>query len=188
MKLRNALITSSVLLVSFRVGRPAELQNQFEVGRGYYQAGEFKKAIAHFERAVRTRPDDARCYFWIGKSYETLAVINGHVFGGHAGSQAHKFLAEAVQLAPENREYRHELFEFLVEFDYSRGTLREAENMLQTVSESDPDYPLMQRRLADARDDRSTPEYRAGSALVVTPVQAMRIARRPVSFTHPPAM
>lgn len=188
MKLRNALITSSLLLVALRVGRPAELQNQFEVGRAYYEAGEFKKAIAHFERAVRTRPDDARCYFWMGKSYETLAFINGHVFGGNAGSKAHKFLAQAVQLAPENREYRHELFEFLIESEYSRGTLREAENMLETIGEADPDYPLMQRRLEDARDDRSTPEYRTGSALVVTPVEAIRIARRPVSFTHPPAM
>ncbi len=188
MKLGNALITSSLLLVSFRVGRPAELQNQFEAGRSYYQAGEFKKAIAHLERAVRTRPDDARCYFWMGKSYEMVAIINGHIFGGHAGSQAHKFLAQAVQLAPDNREYRDELFEFLVEFDYSRGTLREAENMLQTVNKSDPDYPSMQRRLEDGRDGRSTPEYRAGSALVLMPLEAIRIAHRPLTLTHSPAM
>ncbi len=164
------------------------MQNQFEVGRSYYQAAEFKKAIAHFERALRTRPDDARCYFWMGKSYETLAVINGHIIGGHAGSQAHRFLAEAVQLAPTNREYRHELFEFLIESDYSRGTLSEAENMLQRVSESDPDYLSMQRRLEDARDDRRSPEYRTGSALLMKPVEAISIARRPVSLTHTPAM
>ncbi len=188
MKLSPVLIASMVLVSFAQLGRPAELQRQFELGRSYYEAAEFKKAIAHFERAIRTRPDDARCYFWMGKSYEMLAVINGHVFGGHAGSQAHKFLSEAVQLAPGNREYRHELFEFLIESDYSRGTLREAENMLEMVGESDLDYPLMQRRLEDARDDRSSPEYRAGSALVVTPVEAIVIARRPVSFTHPPAM
>ena len=188
MKLSSAVITSAFLLTFAGSATPAELRNQFEIGRKYYESGEFKQAIPHFQRAIKLVPDDARAYFWLGKSYETLALIGGPVLGGNASSKAHKALERAVQLAPENREYRQELFEFLINAEYSRSALREAEDILQTVSESDPDYPFMQFRLEEARDGHSTPEYRAGAALIVHPLQIVDIARRPFSIKHPAGM
>ena len=166
---------------------PAELQNQFEIGRNYYYSAEFKKAISHFERAIALHPTDARAYFWVGKSYENLALINGPVFGLNAGSKAHKALARAVQLAPEDRDYRQELFEFLINADYSPKALREAESILQTVNESDPDYPFMQLRLQEAHAVRSAPEHRAG-AVIMTPLESMNIAQQPFSMKHSTGM
>ena len=140
MKLSTAAVTSMFLLTFSCAAFPAELQNQFEIGRNYYYSADFKKAISHFERAITLNPSDARAYFWLGKSYENLALINGPVLGMKAGSKAHKALAMAVQLAPEDGEYRQELFEFLINADYSPKALREAESILQTVNKSDPDY------------------------------------------------
>lgn len=177
-----------IFLVCFACpSQSAELKNHFEIGQRSYESGEFKKAVSQFERAAKADPDDARVYLWLGKSYEMLAIIDGPALGGHARAQAHKALAKAFRLEPENREYRHELFEFLVESDYSRSALREAETIAQTVNESDPDYPLMQARLEDARDEHYSREHRA-SALLLAPIEFVKIAARPVSLTHPAGM
>lgn len=182
MKVSFALITP-LLLLSFAPGaRPAELRNQFEIGRNYYEAGDFKRAVSHLQMAVRLQPEDARSYFWLGKSYEMLALINTPVFGSRS-SRAHASLLKALELAPENREYRSELFEFLLNSRCSPSALREAENILQTVNESDPDYPFMQRRLQETREGHSSPEYRA-AAVLFAPLQIVRIVHRPV----PPVM
>ena len=114
MKVSSAVITAAFLLTFAGSGTPAELRNQFEIGRNYYQCGELKQAIFHFQRAIKSSPDDARSYYWLGKSYETLALIDGPVMGGNSSSKARKALERAVQLAPENREYRDELFDFLI--------------------------------------------------------------------------
>ena len=187
MKLSSAVITAAVLLTFAGSATPAELRNQFEIGRNYYESGEFKQAIFHFQRAIKSSPDDARSFYWLGKSYETLAFIDGPVMGGNASSKARKALERAVQLAPENREYRDELFGFLINAEYARNALREAEDILQTVNESDPDYPFMQFRLHEARDGHSTPEHHAGAA-VIHPLQIIDIARRPFPIEHPPGM
>src|SRR5689334_21373102 len=187
MRLSSALITSILLLTFAGSATPAELRNQFEIGRNYYESGEFKQAIFHFQRAIKSSPDDARSYYWLGKSYETLAFIGGPVMGRNASSKARKALERAVRLAPENREYRDELFEFLINAEYARNALREAEDILQTVNESDPDYPFMQFRLQEARDGHSTPEHCAGAA-VIHPLQLIDIARRPFPVNHPPGM
>ena len=187
MKVSSAVITAAFLLTFAGSATPAELRNQFEIGRNYFQSGEFKQAIFHFQRAIKSSPDDARSYYWLGKSYEILAFIDGPVMGGNSSSKARKALERAVQLAPENREYREELFDFLINAEYARNALREAEDILQTVNESDPDYPFMQFRLQEARNGHSTPEHRAGAALI-HPLQSIDIARRPFPVGHPPGM
>ena len=187
MKLSTAVITLIFLLSFAKSVFPAELQNQFEIGRNYYYSAEFKKAISHFERAIAVHPTDARAYFWLGKSYENLVLINGPMLGMNAGSKAHNDLDRAVQLAPEDREYRQELFEFLVNADYSRNALREADSILQTVSESDPDYPFMQLRLHEAHTARSSLEHRAG-AVIATPLESLHMAGQPFSMKHSTGM
>jgi tetratricopeptide (TPR) repeat protein len=188
MKLSFAPITALVLLTFARSAASAELQNHFEIGRSYYYSGEFKKAISHFERGIRLNPNDAPSYFWLGKSYETLALIGGPILGLKAVAKAHQALARALQLAPDDREYREELFEFLLSVSYSRNALRQAEDILQTVSESDPDYPFMQLRLHEAYEGRSTPEYGAAAALIGMPLECINIARRPFAIKHPAGM
>ena len=188
MRLSSALITSIFLLTFAGPATPAELRNQFEIGRNYYESGEFKQAIFHFQSAIKSSPDDARSYFWLGKSYETLALIDGPILGGNGSSKARKALERAVQLAPENREYRDELFDFLINAEYSRNALSEAEHILQTVSESDPDYRFMQFQLQEAHDWHAAPEHRAGAALILKPLQIVDIARRPLPVKHPAGM
>ncbi len=151
MKLSTVFITSTLLFACFHSGEPAELRNHLQIGRTYYDAAEFKKAIWQFQLAAKAEPNKASPYFWLGKSYENVGLINGPLCGGRADSKAYTFLSKAVQLAPEDREYRHELFEFLIGSD-SPHAFRQAEAILQTVNASDPDYPFMLVRLHEAGD------------------------------------
>lgn len=186
MKLSFALVSSVILITFVRVAEPAELQNQFEIGRAYYESGEFKKAISHFEVAVKLNLNEARAYYFMGKCYETLALIDEPLFGNHASAKAHRYLVKAFQLAPADREYRFELFEFLL-LSGNRKSLDEAQNILQRVNESDPDYPFLQARLEEAREERSAPEQRAEDVFLM-PLRLIRIAQQPFPLRHSPGL
>lgn len=170
MKLSTAVAISFVLAASIRSVQSAEPQNQFEMGQTDYNAGEFKPAVRHFERAAQANPADARVYFWLGKSYENLALIGGPLASGHAESKAYVSLSKAVALAPADREYLRELFNFLLDSD-SRHSLHEAWNLLQTVNEADPDYPFMLIRFHEASADRRSPDAVTALAFTAAPRQ-----------------
>ena len=168
MKLSTALAICVVLATSIRSAQPAEAKNQLEIGEAHYNVAEFKQAIRHFELAAQADPTDARAYFGLGQSYENLALIGGPLGGGHAESKAHAFLAKAVALAPANREYRREFFNFLIDSD-SRHARDEARNLLQTVNQGDPDYPFMLIHLQQACADYRSPDALTALAFTTAP-------------------
>jgi tetratricopeptide (TPR) repeat protein len=165
------------LLVCACTGWSAESRSARDAGRGEYAAGEFKKAAAHFQRALKADPNDADSYFWLGKSYEMLADIGGPLLGVRASNKARFYLAKALQLAPDNKDYRYELFQLLTVSDHSPGALRQAESIIQMTPESDPDYPFMLLRLHQEYEARSSPEDRISSAFSAMPGQLARIGR-----------
>jgi tetratricopeptide (TPR) repeat protein len=179
MKLRLALM---LLLTFAQVSWPAELRNEFEAGRQCYIAGEFKKAAAHFGQAVDADPNNADSYFWLGKSYEVLADIGAPLGGGRSSSRARTYLAKAVELAPNEPEYRHELFAFLLDWaDRSRTALADAESVLRTMSPSDPDYPFMRLQWQQQRNTRASVDFRLGSLFLLAPRQSLRALELPAS-------
>lgn len=155
-------------------GRAIELRDQVQVGRAYYQNGEFKKAIAHFERAIKTDPSNAEAYLWLGKSHAILAEINGPLLSTRGMATARFYLSKAVELAPGNVEYRRELFDFLVQSGCSRSTLHQAQAVLRTVREGDADYPYMRIQLTEQFDECSSPELRAVTFIGFVPRQLVQ--------------
>src|ERR1700689_5012198 len=132
-------LTILALLAAF--GGPAAGQrSEIETGRGFYTAGEFKKAAAHFQLALKTVPDNAESFYWMGMSYQRLADI-ALPFGRRYRAKTRVCLTKAVALAPARLDYRDELFEFLLDpTGSSRSALRQAEGILQATSEADPGY------------------------------------------------
>lgn len=134
-------------------------------GRADYQSGEFRRAAAHFELAVKSAPQNAEAQYWLGRSYETLADI-ATPFGRRYRSLARTHLTKAAGLAPASSEYRHELFEFLLD----TGGERQARTMLLGCAESDPDYDYMlarftqTRRLNTSVDGRLTRAFQLATA------------------------
>jgi tetratricopeptide (TPR) repeat protein len=174
---RKLSLICSLLLISTGAASSAESPSAQVAGHRDYTAGEFEKAASHFQRAVKVDPNDADSYFWLGKSYEMLADIRGPLLGGRASFKARLYLAKALQLAPDNKDYRRELFQFLIVSDHSPGALRQAESIIQMTPEADPDYPFMLMRLHQEYGARSSPEDRIGSAFSVLPQQLARITQ-----------
>lgn len=163
------------------VGQAAAEQSEFTVGRAFYTEGEFKKAAAHFQRALKTNPNDAESCHWMGMSYQALADIAAPLDRKY-NSKARAYLTKAMEMAPNRPDYRRELFNFLLgSAGSSRVALRQAAGILRTVSESDPDYNDMSRRFEQERSVNSSVGARLGKLLLALPRAAYGIAELPVS-------
>ena len=172
----------SVLILLAVLGSEAVAQeSEFATGRAYYMEGEFKKAVAHFQMALKVNPNDAEAYYWMGMSYEVLADI-AVPFAGKYTSKARVCLTRATELAPSRLDYRRELFDFLVDSASSaRGALRHAADLMQTVPEPDPDYNYMHRRFELASKVNASADARLGGLFLAIPRATYRIAELPTS-------
>jgi len=135
----------SILLVIFAAQSMGQ-QSELAAGRAYYQSGEFKQAVAHFQLALNADPRSAESNYWLGRSDQTLADI-ATPFGRKYRSLARTHLTRAAELAPGRPEYRSELFEFLLD----SGHQNQARDILLRSAESDPDYESMLARFQQTR-------------------------------------
>jgi tetratricopeptide (TPR) repeat protein len=153
------LLRFLIPLVAFATQALAQA-SELAAGRQSYRDGEFKAAIVHLQHALKADPNDGACNYWLGRSYESLADISTP-FGARYRSLARKHLTRAAELAPGRLEYRHELFEFLLDGNQERQAL----NILLTSAESDPDYEYMLSRLQQVRNVNSSVYARLGRLL-----------------------
>jgi tetratricopeptide (TPR) repeat protein len=155
--------------------------SEFATGRAYYVEGEFKKAAAHFQLALKVNPNDAESYYWMGRSYQVLADI-ASPFDYKYKSKARINLTKAMELAPERSDYRRELFDFLVDSGgSSRGAMRQAADLMRTVPEPDPDYNYMHRRFELERRVNASADTRLGRLFLAIPRATYRLAELPTS-------
>jgi tetratricopeptide (TPR) repeat protein len=168
-------------------------QSEFATGQACYLEGEFKQAVAHFRLALKVNPSDPDSYYWLGRSYRSLADV-AFPFGEKYSSKARVNLTKAAELAPDRLDYRRELFDLLLDSaGSSRAAVRQAAGILLTVSENDPDYEAMHEQFERARKDNASAEARLGSLFLALPRAAYRIAdwaasvsaARPEAFTDP---
>ena len=177
MKLYLSILILLVVLGSEACGQGSE----FAAGRAYYIEGEFKKAVTHFQLALKVNPDDAESYYWMGMSYQMLANI-AFPFAGKYTSKARVCLTRATELAPGRLDYRRELFEFLLDSaGSSRAALRQAEDLLRTVPESDPDYSYMRQQFEEERRANASADARLGRLFLAIPRATYRLSELPVS-------
>src|SRR4051812_25719043 len=127
---------------------------------------------ANSRRRFAVDPSLASAYYLAGKSYELLAGVEVAAFDHRSRQQAHFYLASAVRLAPENQAYRRELFDFLLDAYSSRKSLSEAQDLLEAIPDWNPEYPVLEWRLIQAKRERSAPAYQAEHALLAGPREA----------------
>jgi tetratricopeptide (TPR) repeat protein len=173
---------SSVLILLGAVSSEASGQGSvLAAGRAYYTEGAFKKAVAHFRLALKANPNDAESNYWMGMSYQVLADI-AFPFAGKYTSKARVYLTRATELAPGRLDYRRELFEFLLDSaGSSRAALRQAEDLLQTVPEADPDYSYMRQQFGEERRANASADARLGRLFLAIPRATYRLSELPVS-------
>jgi tetratricopeptide (TPR) repeat protein len=174
----NWAVPTLIVLAALN-GKAASPASDFAAGREFYNSGDFKKAAGRLELAVRTGPDNAAAYYWLGMSYQRLADIS-MPFGGRYHARARCSLMKAVELAPDRSDYRQALFDFLLDpEESSRSSRRHAAALLAAVPESDPDYPTMRRRLESASGTGFSLDSAIADIFLMGPRAAYRIAALP---------
>ena len=159
----------------------ANTDTEFAIGRTYYEQGEFKKAAAHFQLALKTNPDDAGACYWTGLAYQRLADI-ATPFGGRYNSKARDYLARAVSLSPNRADYRLELFNHLLDSaDAAHTRPSQAAEVVLGMSESDPEYLEMRRRFEDANRLSLSVDAFLAKVVLFPPRAAYDIAALPAS-------
>jgi tetratricopeptide (TPR) repeat protein len=171
----------SILMLLAVLGSEAATKgSEFATGRAYYVEGEFKKAVAHFQLAMKVNPDDAESCYWMGMSYQILANI-ALPFDYKYKSKARIYLTRAMELAPGRLDYRRELFDFLTDSGSSRTARRQAADLLRTVPEPDPDYSYMHQQFEIEKRANASAEARLGRLFLAIPRATYCIADLPVS-------
>jgi len=172
----------SVLILLGALGSEASGQgSELAAGRAYYTEGEFKKAVAHFRLALKVNPNDPKSNYWMGMSYQVLADI-AFPFAGKYTSKAGFYLTRATELAPGRLDYRRALFEFLLDSaGSSRAALRQAEDLLRTVPEADPDYSYMRQQFEQESKEIASADARLGRLFLAIPRATYRLSELPVS-------
>jgi tetratricopeptide (TPR) repeat protein len=176
-----------MLLVMFALaGQGAESLNEVLAGRSSYNAGDYKKAAAHFNKAVKADPNDAAAYYWLGRSYALTGDLSAPIFGNRTLSKARTSFAKAVELAPANPDFRREYFNFLLWTDESKTALGQAQSVLNAMPESDPDYRTMQWELREQRNERKSAENRVAGIFLSVPKAVIRVVDQPMPVVPVP--
>ena len=172
-------VTLVMLMLVSAAGSPAaDLRSDLAAGQDCYRQGDFKRAVSYFRRALRVDQYDAELNYWMGRAYQGRGDV-ATPFGGGYYSKAQVYLERAVALAPNRAEYRRELFDFLVySADVSPGRLRLAADLVSRTSESDPEYPLMRRRLEFAVSMASSPNARLDRLMLGVPRTVFGVMQR----------
>jgi tetratricopeptide (TPR) repeat protein len=158
-----------LMLVSAAASPAADLRSDLAAGQAYYRHGNFKRAVSQFHRALRVNGYDAELNYWMGRAYQGRGDV-ATPFGGGYHSKALVYLRRAVALAPGRGDYRRELFDLLVDSaEVSPSRLRLAAELVTQTSESDPEYPLMRRRLELAGRIASAPNARLDRLMLGVP-------------------
>ena len=175
---------SAIILFAALGGEAAGQESEFAAGRAYYTEGEFKKAAAHFQLALKANPNDAESCYWTGMSYQVLADI-AFPFSGKYISQARFYLTKATELAPGRLDYRKELFDFLLHSaGSSRAAARQAADLLRAVPEPDPEYNYMHQEFERESTANTAADARLGRLLLAVPRAAYRLTELPVARLH----
>jgi tetratricopeptide (TPR) repeat protein len=172
-------VTLVMLMLVSAAGSPAaDLRSDLAAGQECYRQGDFKRAVSHFRRALRVDEYDAELNYWMGRAYQGRGDV-ATPFGGGYNSKALVYLRRAVALAPDRGEYRRELFDFLVySAEGSPARLRLAADLVSRTSESDPEYPLMRRRLELAVRMASSPNARLDRLMLGVPRTVFGVMQR----------
>jgi tetratricopeptide (TPR) repeat protein len=132
----------------------------FNLGNTYMQTGAYEKAVECYRRCMEIDGEEALTLSYMAEAYERLERYDEALFyyekskelnselaepwigigiikdvkGFHAEAQA--FISHAVNIQPENANYRLVYAECL----YKNNKIDEAEHQLETAIELDPDY------------------------------------------------
>ncbi len=146
-------------------------------GHDRFEICEFKGAAQAFSKALRSQPEDASLYYWLGKSYARMAEIAGPLHASRDARRARFSLERAVDLDPRNHEYLRELFDFYLDSpEWFSGGSGKAAVLVERIEPDDAaGQALLRELLAEARSEYRGPGWLMRQATLLPPAEIGRI-------------
>ncbi len=154
----------------------------FLTGRCWYYAGDFKKAVGTFEKAVAADPRNATYQNWLGKAWGRRAE-NANVFQAPGfASRAREAFEKAVALDSAHLEALSDLFQYYLEAPgLLGGGLDKARGLLPRIKQADPaEYHSALAQIAEKTKDYSAAETQLRHAASLAP----RLAGKAADFAR----
>jgi tetratricopeptide (TPR) repeat protein len=110
--LRISGIAVLCLVISKNLYADINADEQFQLGKNYYSAGDYEAAIDAVTAATVTAPDISSYHHWLGRSYGQLARNAGLFRAYSLSRKTRQELELAVELDNENAEALADLMKF----------------------------------------------------------------------------
>ncbi len=104
-------MTLAILLTALFVYQSPGASEYAQAGKKYYLAGDFKKSVGFFEKAVKLEPDLSH-HLWLGRAYGRLAENSGFISAPKYALQVRLHFEKAIKLDPRNLEALGDLFDY----------------------------------------------------------------------------
>jgi len=118
---------------------PKNILANFNLGKIYYEEGDFGKAVTFFDKAVNLNNQNANYYVWLGKAYEgKLEDASLFSFSSITAKMKSNF-KKAIEINPDNIDARYELAKlFNNASPLVGGSDSEARKQLKEIQKRDP--------------------------------------------------
>jgi len=146
------------------------------LGKAYFMEGQYKQAIANFEKAVDEDTLNSDYYDWLGRAYGRLAEGSSFLSAlGYAKKTVRAF-ERAVELGPSNLEALSDVFEYYLQAPAMvGGGLDKAENVARRFADLNAaEYHWARARMAEKRKDFEIAEREFRAALQEAPQEVGR--------------
>ncbi len=150
----------------------------FLAGRCWYHAGDFKKAVETFEKAVAADPRNATFQNWLGKAWGRRAE-NANVFQAPGfASRAREAFEKAVELDPAHLEALNDLLQYYIHAPgLLGGGLDKAQGLLPRIRQADAaEYHTALAQIAERSKDHNAAETQLRRAASLAPQLAGKVA------------
>ena len=137
------------------------------LGKAFFMDGQYKQAVASFQKALGQNSVNSEYYDWLGRAYGRLAEQSSFLSAlGYAKKTVRAF-ERAVELDPSNLEALSDVFEYYLQAPgIVGGGLDKAENFARRFAGLNAaEYHWARARLAEKRKDFETAEREFRAAL-----------------------
>lgn len=146
------------------------------LGKALFMDGQYKQAVASFEKALGQDSVNSEYYDWLGRAYGRLAEQSSFMSAlGYAKKTVRAF-ERAVELNPSNLEALSDVFEYYLQAPgMVGGGLDKAESIARRIAGLNAaEYHGALARLAEKRKDFETAEREFRAALAADPNEVGR--------------
>jgi tetratricopeptide (TPR) repeat protein len=146
-------------------------------GQSWYQLGDFKKSIEHFEKAVQAEPANSTYYNWLGRAWGRRAEVSNPLMAPGYASKARSYFEKAVELNPRDQEAVNDLFSYYLEAPgFLGGGIDRASGLAERIKANDPaEYHFALAQIAERRKQWDLAEGQLRRAVELAPRQVGRV-------------